>query len=337
MPIRSASDDLQFAESLLLQEREMKSDSRENIAACLTLSRPQAQRPDDCTCPRRDTDLSLRVRGFKPGKHSAYALASRAVASFASEGGQHGRFRWGPMRALEKWNKWWDHGRSTAAKALRSLELRQSIPEPDAFFKEPVQIFNQLFFLGSLPPRHIQVVWGLDTSNLYGLAVARSTIILNPQKTQHKLAPARVLCTILHEMIHCFLGLYSCHGDAAGCGDEVCASAFAESWGLGGHGRAWQYVAKHIEAELPRILGITGRLGRQENAVREIKAFGFRPSPCDMRGLYEDMEVSVRVYLRTSFDDLDLAGRGVVRSRAGVARKVRRRRTIAICEGIAVV
>ncbi|KAK3114859.1 hypothetical protein LTR53_006396 [Teratosphaeriaceae sp. CCFEE 6253] len=300
MPMRSANDDLQFAESLLHQKREIKAESRENIAACLALSRPQAQRPGDCTCPRckpalydhlrslhsKDTDLSDRMQGFKPGKHSAYALASRAVASFAREGGQQGRFRWGRMRALEKWNKWWDHGRSTAAKALRSLELRQSIPEPDAFFKEPVQMFNQLFFLGSLRPGHIQVVWGLDTSNAYGLAVARSTIILNPQKMQHKLAPARVLCTILHEMIHCFLGLYSCHGEAAGCGDEVCASAFAESWGFGGHGRAWQYVAKHIEAEPPRILGITGRL---------------------------------------------------VLSRAGVARKVRRRRTIAIREGIAVV
>ncbi|TKA82009.1 hypothetical protein B0A55_01738 [Friedmanniomyces simplex] len=326
----SVNDDVQYAESLLRRKsaiaRYVAEDAsmpaaetkvlrlltREAVRRKLLLPLPQppAQQSRGCTCPLckpalyaslplvhpRDTDLSIKMRGLRPGAHPAWSLAVRAVRSFSREERRRGEsLRWGQLRATDEWAARWDQGRSAAARQLRSLGLRETIPHPGSFFRKPAEIFNQMFFLGAMPPRQIRIAWGLDQSRLYGITVSRSTIVLNPQMKLHKLAPTAVLCTILHEMIHAFLGLYNCYGgEGSSCGDEVCAHLSADNLGGSGHGRAWQYMAQGIEAEMSRLLGFSGRLGRQECAVKEIAALGFRPSKCDLRTLYNDFDVATQ-------------------------------------------
>ncbi|KAK5701004.1 hypothetical protein LTR97_005523 [Elasticomyces elasticus] len=240
---------------------------------------------------------------------------------------------------MDQWREWWQGGRSVAARKLRTSKLRTAIPNPGLFFAEPVQIFSQLFFLGAIRP-YVNVQWGHDWSRLYGvMSYWDATIRINPQRPLHKSSPEAILCTLLHEMLHFFLVAYSCPGSRRdGCCDaNICAFL---NGGAASHGRAWMHMAKSIEDEMPRLLGFTGRLGRQECAISEIRKFGFRPSACDLRSAaYYDIEVAVRIHLRTSYDDLETVvrsrGRSVLPQTTG--KRARRRRTIGICEKLVVV
>lgn len=127
-----------------------------------------------------------------------------------------------------------------------------------------------------------------------------------------------MLCTLLHEMIHAFLGRYGCLGWAeGGCGSDACVSLSYENFGKTGHGRAWQYIARTIEAALPRLLGFKGRLGREEGFLTEMNSLGFRPSECDIANHYGGFTGFVRQNLWTSFDDEDV-------SRAKIRRRFNR-------------
>ncbi|TKA81995.1 hypothetical protein B0A55_01741 [Friedmanniomyces simplex] len=283
----SVNDDVQYAESLLRRKsaiaRYVAEDAsmpaaetkvlrlltREAVRRKLLL--PLLQPPAQQFLHPKDTDLSIKMRGLRPGAHPAWSLAVRAVSSFSRGERRSGESRrWGQLRALDEWAAWWDQGRSAAARQLRSLGLREIIPHPGSFFSKPAEIFNQMLFLGALPPRQIRIAWGLHESRLYGITVSQSTIVLNPQMKLHKLAPTA----------------------RESCGDEICAHLSAENLGASGHGRAWQYMAQGIEAEISRLLGFSGRLGRQECAVKEIAALGFRPTECDLRTFYSEFDVA---------------------------------------------
>lgn len=325
--------------------------AREDVKARLSLPlpRPVAKPYWGCTCARckpalyqslreghpKDEDLSVRTTGIWPGCHPAWSLAIRAVRSFDSRRPDRQTLRWGRLRAIADWKTWWQDGQSSAAKHLRSLDLRHAVPRPQHFFGKVVEIFSQLFFLGALSSRSVKIIWGLDESSLHGIT-SGMTIVLNPQRHSHRLAPPAVLCTILHEMLHIFLCLYSCRGGVASCGNEVCEYLRVDNLGIGGHGRAWQYMAQKIEAEMPRLLGFGGRLGRQECALKEIVTLGFRPSSCDIQSLYSGFDVQVQIHLRTSFDDLDVIRPRLSRRSIIGSSKRKRRRTVGICERLVV-
>jgi hypothetical protein len=134
---------------------------------------------------------------------------------------------WGQVRALSDWMNWWQDGRSVAARNLRSVDLKASIPDPQRFFSTPVQIFGQLWFLGALSKRQVKVKWSHGHENFLGLSKTSAsehgmclslklkspanaqadcaTILLNPRINWHFLNPKAILCTLLHEMVHEFV------------------------------------------------------------------------------------------------------------------------------------
>lgn len=56
--------------------------------------------------------------------------------------------RWGQKKALSDWQTWWQSGQSMNAKRLRVMEPRTV---NERVFVSVAEMFNQLFFLGSLP------------------------------------------------------------------------------------------------------------------------------------------------------------------------------------------
>lgn len=67
------------------------------------------------------------------------------------------------------------------------------------------------------------------------------------------------LGTILHEMIHGFLFQYAC---------EPCTASADNVKNHGGHGRAWQLIAKAVEDEASRLLGTEVDLGGSTRCIR---------------------------------------------------------------------
>jgi hypothetical protein len=65
--------------------------------------------------------------------------------------------------------------------------------------------------------------------------------------------------TILHEMTQAFLGLYKCI-ECFTADENACA-----------HGRAWQVVAKAIEEQSLRLLGVEVSLGRLDAVFADRK------------------------------------------------------------------
>lgn len=167
-----------------------------------------------------------------------------------------------------------------------------------------------------------------------------TVIMVNPNMREHKLNPGAVICTLLHEMIHAYLCRYGCAGgEGSACGTEVCRHLNRANRGVTGHGRAWQHLAKAIEDSLPEILGFRGRLGRQECAVQELSAFGFRPSECDIAVLHDEATVCITSRMRRWLDDGDMAWKSAMQDRRGAqkeAKRVKRRRSIGSCKNVCV-
>lgn len=106
----------------------------------------------------RDTPTSIIVQGFGFRQHDTWHLATLAVASFTN---RQQMVRWGQMKALKDWQTWWQNGRSTHAKHLRTLELHTV---DSNIFLHLAEIMNQLFFLGSLPAVKLRIEWATDDS-----------------------------------------------------------------------------------------------------------------------------------------------------------------------------
>ncbi|KAK4543952.1 hypothetical protein LTR36_004726 [Oleoguttula mirabilis] len=209
------------------------------------------------------------------------------------------------------------------------------------------EMMNQIFFLGSLPAAKLRVEWAVHQAHwVYGTTSFPqrrcehyTRIVINPNLPYHKLNPSAIICTLLHEMVHAYLGRYGCAGgEGSACGTDLCQHLNKANRGTTGHGRAWQHIAKAIEDRLQGILGFRGRLGRQECAVQEVRQFGFRPSPCDIETLHDESTVYVTSCLRRWFDDGDMEWKATVQSRKThhETRRVKRRRSIGSCRNVCV-
>lgn len=135
-------------------------------------------------------------------------------------------------------------------------------PLPLDFF---VDIFDDYFFLGALR-QYIKVKLADDTpanSGWVGITKRKESCISSAtreiqievkrqpnQLWTHKLVQ-EYLDTLLHEMIHAFLILYSAPVASQGCHHRT-----VETEGLTGHGPCWVKVAAAVAAEADRSLGV---------------------------------------------------------------------------------
>ena len=153
--------------------------------------------------------------------------------------------RWGQMRALSDWRNWWQSARSAQAKAFQTMHLREVNSN---IFVKLSEVLSQIFFIGTLPTRILRVDWAAgDEIRSYGLTYAtshdggRTVIQINPDMRYHKLNARAVICTLLHEMIHTYLGRYGCFGgQGSACGSEICQRLYRDNHSASGSGRAWQ-------------------------------------------------------------------------------------------------
>ena len=252
-----------------------------------------------CTCPSCAgvlyTHHPLDPRFLEPGQHDSYALAVSAISSFTKEPQTFGQ-----LHAQQFWREWL---KSKEYESLRRPDLKDAAP-----LTKPLNIFSGLFFQNHLPSRILQFRWRVLGSMEQGRTLIEPdgiVILLNPTHPRHKHSPTNVLRTLLHEMCHAFLGQYSCY-DGASCNTGQCKQLCRQNYGITGHGRAWQLLAKAIESEAPGLLpGLSVRLGRREMALQEIERGGFWPSECDLRSLCREFEVVARVWMKKVVRDDD--------------------------------
>ncbi|KAF2420523.1 hypothetical protein EJ08DRAFT_683325 [Tothia fuscella] len=75
-----------------------------------------------------------------------------------------------------------------------------------------------------------------------------------------------ILGTLLHEMCHTYIELFTCHGNFKGgcstcgiskkCRSKNCEDIYQLGLGVTGHGRAWCMLIKALEDNVERLLGI---------------------------------------------------------------------------------
>jgi hypothetical protein len=117
---------------------------------------------------------------------------------------------------------------------------------------------NELFFGGDFPDAIFK--WTRDITNTGEATSSRPPlrtwrIVMHPDKTALDLGPYPVLAilsTLIHEAVHILLDKYGCH---------PCAT-WNENQQAIWHGRPWQLVAAKLEEVVPRLLGISIKLGR---------------------------------------------------------------------------
>ena len=130
-----------------------------------------------------------------------------------------------------------------------------------------VEIFDDYFFLGSLRP-YTEVRFVDDTqANLFSAGSTRKRRMSPGQihieirlkrpvsKLLGRASTQFLLATLLHEMTHAFLDIYSSPEEIPGCNRKI-----AETMGLTGHGPCWVKVAAAIEEEADRSLGRSWRM-----------------------------------------------------------------------------
>jgi len=192
-------------------------------------------------------------------------------------------------KALDQWKSSWE--RTRALEMLAKDDVRGK--ETDFLTTWMVEQLNELFFFGAI--KDLEVHWNtkeLDKHDgLLGDAEVkpkdghdRSTIRLHPTRRCYikseyvrqgkTLAEERIGC-ILHELLHIFVVQYMCD--------------YCTRWeNRLSHGRAWQRIAKAIEEQSLRLLGVEVDIGRLDamladrrewedtrNSLHDLESWGF--------------------------------------------------------------
>ena len=253
-------------------------------------------------------------------QHDCVQLAELAIASFDGKA-NNGMLSFAQHHAVQRWKHW-----------LRDLEsqawptaLDLSEYHPHAILQAPIEIFNQLFFLGQLPVfpgdndcGRLVVQWSPPGTTRRAQSHTiwngddrppNSIIWINAEHRTHFLNPKELVKTLLHELCHTILQRYSCYnGGGVGCErNQVCVELCQENYGVTGHGRVWQMLAAAIEEAAPRLLlGWRVDLGREEGAVREVERMGagWWPTKCDVPLFSHDFASSLKMLIRSRDDNV---------------------------------
>lgn len=145
-------------------------------------------------------------------------------------------------------------------------------------------LFSEAFFASQLPASKLSILWCNLSSPFktpdpaYGRthnATHRSTpslILLNAANVEMRISPDRAIRVLLHEMLHAFLGMYVCYpwdsssppstpkktkkgtstSSSPCAAHSDCARLYLANIGSTGHGRAWQLLARAIQAKLEK-------------------------------------------------------------------------------------
>jgi hypothetical protein len=169
----------------------------------------------------------------------------------------------------------WEH-REDFINALNQYDTRTHFKD-DWLSEAVVFYFDEIFFFGHLDA--LQIDWVAENLDEHGRKVKAKNlgltrrenalwqdgteiamIQLHPTRTSYRkedyaawgqtVAEERV-GTILHELLHAFLLRHTCR-----------RCPLVENFGWNGHGRAWQLLAKAIEEQSMRLIGMNVDLGR---------------------------------------------------------------------------
>ncbi|KXT05606.1 hypothetical protein AC578_5618 [Pseudocercospora eumusae] len=278
-----------------------------------------------CGCPTCQPELYDRsepifdaCKGLQYRKQDAWDLALMAVKSFA-------RLKLGQsqLTALISWSVW------------ASRNLSHPRPLDDGDIQTVAGIFNEAFFLGALPSSKLVIFWDHLHYFRYGetqpSANAIDPEIVRLNASIHSLQCSRVLAirVILHEMVHAFLSRYTCYPwHTVECASGRCGQSYRVHVGVSGHGRAFHYIAKAIEDDSFRLLGLQLPLGRGYGSVTELMGGGGFPCHRDKRRLYTGRHFEVIwKHLAESQDD-SLIMTGILLGVSKTKRLLRRARRL---------
>ncbi|EME46494.1 hypothetical protein DOTSEDRAFT_70487 [Dothistroma septosporum NZE10] len=228
------------------------------------------------------------IRGLTPGGNEAWHVAEAAVTRiiFMSEPNSLAR-----AASLSKWTRWdSDYSCEDLGKRFKP-RVHESVN--DEALAEVVDIFNELFFAGQLPSSRVKIYWrslGMSTlgfTDTSSSGKCKSRIFVNKDFDSRPFTRGLVLAVVLHEMIHAYLGLYTCYPwSKPACAKGICGKLYQANVGDSGHGRAFHLIAKTIEERMNSFLGFTVPLGRYDGMISELREGGPRPCMRDAKRLY---------------------------------------------------
>jgi hypothetical protein len=225
------------------------------------------------------------VSEFGDGPYEALTLASRTIEYFTSE-----EKNMDPQQldAVNRFRLCSERGR---VLDMLSLDDIRGGDETDALTQWLFEQLNDLFFFGVLKKASIVWTGELDNHTLGDCTTGLNDghefcdIRLHPTLRHHikaeyvrkgqSLTEER-LGTIIHELLHGFLEQYACHRCYI---NNYCC-----------HSRAWQRIAKAIEEESVRLLGVEVDLNRlmsmlydrdnhhKDQTIHDVEACGFLES-----------------------------------------------------------
>ncbi|KAF2215647.1 hypothetical protein CERZMDRAFT_94049 [Cercospora zeae-maydis SCOH1-5] len=238
--------------------------------------------------------------GLSYRSHDASHLAAWAAMSFSDVPLQQTQHQ-----ALSRWHN------------LRKSYRHSFKPMPRHVLQDAADIFNELFFLGQLPASRLRLVQTGTVNN--GGSIGKSwpscasdqSELISLDVSHHALCSAQAMYfqVLLHEMVHCFLARYTCYpwqSKHRGCAISGCGLSYQFSIGPGGHGRAWQYLAKTIEDRMPELLQLPGNLGRNCGFLTDQLRHGCHvPCQNELQRLYQWQygHQNLWKYIRRTRDD----------------------------------
>ena len=199
---------------------------------------------------------------------------------------------------------------TVAVKHLRPFELGKVDP---TILDRPIEIFNDLFFLGQLPRSTVTVKWCSLGPTLLARtypphkASDSAIIYINANHPGTKAFAPYIIRVLLHEMVHVFFVRFAYYPkEKALCASGACGMLQLANIGFTGHGRAWQFLTRAIEEKLPDFLGITGNLGRQDGLLTEIRQRS--PLHClrEIKRLHSNIPPRIWRLIRETRDDNDV-------------------------------
>ncbi|CAK3737432.1 Hypothetical predicted protein [Lecanosticta acicola] len=244
------------------------------------------------------------IRGFRWQSHDAWHLAVTLSTHLE---------RPTPPESIQRWK--------TFQERHRPNVLQRSVPETfqPGVLNDVVSIFSDIFFAGQLPSSKLHIFWAHIDEGAFGRTHGSTSkqvpplLILNKSHVEMQINMRRVLRVILHEMVHVFFGLYTCYPwceAKISCARGDCGKLYTGNLGLSGHGRAWQYLTKAIEAKLPSVLGLKGPLGCHDGVVSELERRASAPCSRDRRKHFPALTLVARgIEVRTKDDDETLRKR----------------------------
>jgi len=158
---------------------------------------------------------------------------------------------------------------------LKSRITYDTVLEDGSLMNEIYDIFSEIFFNGTLrylckvefDPEELSRCWGYcisphnDPSGRQYIPDNVASLIRlhklgqNPNFQDPTKRLRQYTDTLLHEMLHAFLGIYTCMGGADCPSKIACEERFKEAIGFSGHRGQWQEAALEMEIAAPAFLG----------------------------------------------------------------------------------